>query len=415
MEANLPLAVFSIAFRGAIELRDPRTDQPLAGPHWLRGGPSQPAAFAAGAAPAIEVAFLNLRYLGDNGIITAIYASGTGGGVARRRVPLAFDDAGLSEPLRFALAAPLPAAIGEHRYRFDWFAAYADRPDLYLGSTEHLIFTTWRPAPPPLPAWAYAPVLAWSCQWAAGAASPKAICDALIGKLALSGLSYGLEGSQSVRSLLLRGGGTCGGWYRLFQSLAACQGVELLRRDLTIVTDSDLPPAGDTLWDGVVAAGAGLNQPAPAVDPYDFAEDTERFPLGPAPVGVTRITARRYAFRGQPRKLVGIADSTHAVNFLAAEDGRAYLYDPSFGVGPVPWAGDPPAPGSFMSGAALAPFKAAYLDRAFPFLIGSIHDGEVFYETIWRAAPNQSQYGLLVASGLVPAEALTIGWSVNGD
>ncbi|HEY1016536.1 MAG TPA: hypothetical protein VGE07_27745 [Herpetosiphonaceae bacterium] len=415
MDTNLPLAVFSIDFRGAIELRDPRTDQPPAGPHWLRGGPAQPVAYPAGAAPAIEVAFLNLRYLSDGVPVAAIYARGTGGGVARRRVPLSFDGAGLSEPLRFTLAAPLPAAIGEHHYRFDWFAAYAGRPDLYLGSTEHRIFTTWRPAAPPLPAWAYAPVLAWSCQWAAGADSPKAICDALIGNLALSGLSYGLEGSQSVRSLLLRGGGTCGGWYRLFQSLAACQGVEVLRRDLTVVTDRELPPAGDRLWDGVVAAGAGLNQPAPAVDPYDFAEERERFPIGPAPVAVERVIARRYAFRGQPRALVGVADSTHALNFLVAEDGTTYLYDPSFGAGPLPWPGAPPEPGSFVSGAALAAFKASYLDQAFPFLIGSIRNGEVWYETIWRAAPGQSQYGLLVASGLVPPEALTIGWSVNGD
>jgi hypothetical protein len=417
MNDDLPMVVFSLTFRDSIELVDPRTDAPIAsGPHWLRGGGSQMAAYVRGSAVAIEAVFLNINGLDANQKVASVRASGGAGGVGSLPVALDFNPAGLSAPTRFELAGALPDAIGAHSYELHWYAGLESGRELYIGSTSHTILTTWQPpiGSDPEHTWCYAPVMAWSCAWAAGRVGPKAICDALIESLPLSGLRYGIADIYGLRGLLLRGGGMCGAWYRLFQHLAWCQGVAVERRDLTVVTDQPVRRGANRLWDGVATGAGGVNQLQPAVDPVEFAEATLAFPRGPEPVPVEHVTARRYAFRGAARAVIGLASSTHAVNFVQDSDGQVYLYDPSFGAGPFPFAGPIPEDGAFMHGEELAAFKQGYFDATFPFLIGSIRNGEDDYQTLWRPSPQPAQYGLLVASSLVSPDDLTIGWSVNG-
>src|SRR5207249_3525383 len=98
------------------------------------------------------------------------------------------------------------------------------------------------------------------------------------------------------------------------------------------------------LWDGVVATEGGLNQIDPDVDPYRFVEDNLRFPIGETPINVDTVVARRYAFEGEVREVVGV-NSSHAVDFFIDYDGQVYLYDPSFGAGPYSFDGPVPAPG----------------------------------------------------------------------
>lgn len=424
-----PVVVFGIEFKDGIPLRDPARDRPVNdalplcdpvtdepinyGPHWIRDTRNEPVAYVRGSSITLEVVFLDVYADNLNTVLSTVYALGNGGGICQTELTLSFDySSGLSKPVRLKLAAALPDIIGVHEYSFAWYVTDKAGQTFYIGSTTHTLYTTWKPmlelSSEHIDNWVYEPVMRWSCRWATGQHDDKAICDALIKQLPLSGLIYGLEGSaQTVRGLLLRGGGMCGAWYRFFQQLARCQGVHVFRRDMTIVTEAQ---EADRVWNGAVATAGGINQPYPDVDPYRFFEDNLRFPIGSTPVRIDMVEARRYVYEGEPCELVGVGPSTHAVNFFIDHDGQVYLYDPSFAAGPYRFDGPVPEAGEFMEGEALAKFKTTYLDKTFPYLMGSICNGNQFYKTDWSVSP--PKYGLLVRIDLISPRDITIGWSI---
>ncbi len=419
MDVSLPpVTVFSILFCDAIPLRDPATEQAwvaAARPHWLRDRWNEPAAYLRGREQVqLDVVFLlQSAHLAE--LPVSVHARSPYGDLPRQRVAWQVNDAGLSAPVSFRLDAPLPAQIGVHEFVFEWFATFADeRRTICLGQTRHLVCTTWRAFTPDpaqeLDDWVYQPLLLWSCQWAAGQDSARGICDAFMAHLPQCGFSYGLVGSYTVRSLLLRGSGMCAAWSRFFQQLAHCQGVTLVRRCLTIVTVPQ--PRQQQWWHALVINSPGLNQHMPQVEAQTYYDVDASFPLPTAkPAPVTVVTEPRYVFAGTTREMVGVQSASHCVNFLQEEDGCLYLYDPSFGRGPYALEPLPFAPGDFVSGAALADFKVVYLDQAVDYLLGSVENGGELYQTVWLGDPPQPVDGLCVKTSLIPATAITIAWT----
>jgi len=418
-----PISIFSIDFKHTIPLRDPATDQALNdGPHWIKDTRNAPVAYVRGSPITLNATFLDIYSTEaelNGGLIGATWS---GGGIDATAVMLDFDWAsGLSQAVKFELSGLLPDTIGVNEYRLDWYVIYITLSSAgtiissvkyAIGSTTHTIYTTGQAftvvPDEGLLNWVYEPIMRWSCQWAAEQQDPKAICDAFIRKLPESGLSYGMGAlSQTVRGMLLRGGGMCGEWYQFFQQLAHCQGIYVYRRDLTVVISDQ---GHDQLWNGAVATAGGVNRTVPAVDPYTFQVDNQRFPIGAEPVHVEAITACWYVFQGEACESVGVNPSTHAINFLEYA-GWAYLYDPSFAAGPYLFARSVPRIGEFMSGKKLAHFKKSYLNERFPYLMGSIHNGSTFYKTDWDVTP--PIYGLLVDIALISPHDITIGWSDN--
>ena len=389
MDRTYMMEVYSIRFcfegSGAIPLREPATDQPVAtdaDPEWIRHRKNAPAAYLRGAQPSIEVVFFMNQGMGDTYTIGGTYwvgADGPDGGVTEQTVDLEWQasQAGMIGPVRFQLAEPLPDAIGRRAMRLSWYFKTSDDPGAQrfaLGETEHVICTTWRPLvsddEEDLPPWIYAPVVEWTSAWAAGCDDAKAICDAIVKNLWSTGLQYGVAG-WTVRYMLLAGGGMCGGWNQLFQTMAASQGVFVHKRTMTIFwRDGFLGRPAQQGWCAIVVPDGGQNQLAAEEDPAAYYDWDHRFPIEPQVGGsVPETAAIRYEFWGFP----GAAGDGHCINFL--EDGTAlYLYDPSFGHGPIelPGMALPPDSGAVLGGAAIQPLKERYLDPHIPYMLGSL-------------------------------------------
>src|SRR5262249_17833948 len=130
----------------------------------------------------------------------------------------------------------------------------------------------------------------------------------------------------------------------------------------------------------IVVKSGGLNQRTPTHPPSTFHDHDGVFPI---PVGstvpITPVTEARYRFYGLP----GYWYDGHCINFLACE-GNVYLYDACFNLGSI--VVNAPIPANNLAvpqgGAALGPFKAAYLDGAVDHMLGSIQNGGVMLNTI---------------------------------
>jgi hypothetical protein len=248
----------------------------------------------------------------------------------------------------------------------------------------------------------------WTCQWAAGQNDEKSICDAIIKNVGNSGLRYGVRLTvRDIRHMLLNQGGMCGVWYQAFQQMAHCQGVFVYRRRFMV--DWRQMANGEEHWCAIVIRAGGLNQAQPTQDRSTFHDNDNGFPI-PAgmTVPITNRTERRYRFWGLPNFVV----DGHCINFLA-HNGRLYLYDACFGVGPIEI--NAPLPANNLNvpqgGADLTPFKGAYLDHAIDYMLGSIHNGPDFLRTI----PTSQENGMTVRTADIPQvvngnDGLTFRW-----
>jgi hypothetical protein len=256
-----------------------------------------------------------------------------------------------------------------------------------------------------LPNWVYLPLMEWTCQWAAGQNDEKAICDAIIANVGSSGLRYGIFGIPTVREMLLNQGAMCGVWYQAFQQMAHCHGVFVYRRRFLI----DWRPMthGEEHWCAIVILDGGLNQAIPTADPSTFHDNHTGFPI-PAGTSVpfVTVTEQRYRFWGAPN----FHHDGHCINFLR-HNGQLYLYDACFGVGPIQINGPLPVNNLNVAqgGADLAPFKAAYLDDAIDYMLGSIRNGTVLLRSIFINPP-----GIALANGMTVRTA-DIPEVVNGN
>ncbi len=409
-----PFEVHSVHFNypggQAVKLRDPANDQVVgATPEWVRGSRNAIAAYVRATRPQLRVVFQGTTAANGNYVVGA---TGTLFQLEERTVSLVFDVVtGLSNPEDFHADVDLPGQIGIHDGVLDWYIRGTPAPAnrQAAGTSTHRIATSWRSlatAPATemaLADWVYYPLMEWTCQWAVGLNDEKAICDAIIANLAGSGLRYGVY-AHDAREMLLNGGGMCGIWYKLFQQMAQCQGVYLYSRSYRV--DWRQLPNGEEHWCAIVIRAGGLNQPAPTHPPSTFHDNDNGFPI-PAgtSVGISTRTERRYRFWGLP----GFWYDGHCINFLV-HDGRLYLYDPCFNVGPVEIHAPLPADNLAIAqgGADLAPFKAAYLDGTVDYMLGSIWNGAALLQSVFVHALN-----LPVANGMT-VRTVNIPQVVNG-
>jgi len=401
----------------AIHLRDPASNQLVgAGPEWVRGTQNELAAYVRGTRPNLRVVFRGKP--AANGKYT-IGADGTPFQVEERDVSLSFDPiTDLSGPEAFEARGNLPDVIGVHPAKLDWYVR-ENPPPVHCppaGTSTHRLATSWRAlaiAPAregTLPTWVYKPLMEWTCQWAAGQTNERAICDAIFNGLPSSGLRYGVP-AHTIRDLLLNQGGMCQAWYETFQQMAQCQGVFVYRRRFLVDWRQ---VGGEAHWCAIVVKSGGLNQTTPTHGPSTFHDHNGVFPI-PAgtTVPITPVTEQRYRFFGLP----GYWYDGHCINFLAYE-GKVYLYDACFNLGSV--VINSPIPTINLAvpqgGAALAPFRAAYLDGAVDHMLGSIRNGAVLFNTV-RVFPHGPtfQNGMTVRTANIPqrvagADGLTFRW-----
>ena len=390
--ASGPSEVHSVHFQfqggQAIKLVDPTTNQPNphqpvtigTTPEWVRGARSELAAYVQGTRPDMRVVFRGTP--ADNGTYI-VGADGTPFQVEERSVTLAFDPATrLSAPEVFRARNSLPDQIGVHMAKLDWYVRLQPAPShgTPLGTSMHTVATSWRAFVPPaagedgLPDWVYAPLMRWTCEWATGQDGELAICDAIIKNLPKSGLRYGVWGVRDVREMLLQQnkGAMCGVWYQAFQQMVHCQGIFVYRRHFEV--DLRPMPGGEEHWCAIVICNGGLNQPVPTHGPADFNDNHSGFPI-PAGTTVPLVTVNepRYRFWCIPQYHY----DGHCINFLVY-GGSMYLFDACFGLGPI--RVNAPLPPNNLNvaqgGADLSPLRAAYLDSAIDYMLGTIRNGQ---------------------------------------
>lgn len=376
-----PFEVHSIQFcfdsSNAIKLKDHVTNDFIyLDPEWIKNTRNEPAAYVRGTKAKIKVVFKQTAaYTNEN---YAIWAIGNHGGLKKQYITPTFNTTGLSKPIFFDLMWPLPYEIGKHTVTFEWFARKTAKPStsIPIDSTKHTICTTWKEMVPnpgeSLQNWVYKQPMLWTSEWAAGQDNEKAICDAIIKNLHLSGLKYGI-GGWTVLEILKNGGGMCGGWYETFQHFTHCQGVFVHRR--AYIVDQRALPNNEIKWNSIVIKAGGLNQSKPTWPPTQFNDVDSGYPITPS-TNYKTVTEKRYIFPS-----ACIDHDGHCINFLVY-NGELYLYDPSFGTGPFkiePFTGAdaplPPKDYSIIGGMELASFKKEYLDKAVDYMRGSLKDG----------------------------------------
>lgn len=384
-----PFEVFSIRFNydesEAIDLKDHVTDDYIhKDPEWIKGTRNEPVAYVCGTKAHIKVIFRKVATSVSG--TYAISAIGNLGGVRRKEVTPTFHATGLSDPIDFELMWPLPRSIGKHGISLQWYARKtpAASVPIPIGSAVHTICTTWKKMDPAkdttLNNWVYKQPMLWTSDWAAGKNNEKEICDTIIHRLAESGLKYGVKGWE-VREMLTGykdpytgqygpPGGMCGGWYKMFQHLAHCQGVFVHRR--CYMVDRRSLANNEVKWCAIVIKSGGLNQPQPTFSASQYNDVNVQYPIT-STTPINTVTEKRYCFRWPT--------NGHCINFLVYR-GRLYLYDPSFGTGPfeiAPFTGSeaplPPKDGTVVGGTQLASFKKKYLDTAVDYMMGALRDG----------------------------------------
>lgn len=404
-----PIRVWSIHFQfpgadSAIPLKDADTGTFVGEtPEWTAfpegggAGRNVPAAYPGGVTPVIRVVFqlagaaalaVGRRATDHASRTFTVRADEVDGGIGvpAQRHEIGFDAQGFSAPLEFRLGAPLPLGIGRQRLTWHWIVeGELEGPATpTIGLTDHDLYTVWRPPLEPSrwepvddgdpTVWAWRRIVEWTCDWAAGADGEKAVCDALIAQAHKSGLKYGIS-AHLPKAMFAKGGGMCSGYYRLFQAMAGCHGIEVLRRSFLVNW-----PKGteETRWCALVVTHPGMNRDRPAFDLTLF-HDVDRLPSGADPVQPTRRIERRYRFWGDP---VQKTHDGHCINYLVCAEGT-FLYDSCFldhaiqvDVVPEPNL-ESPTPLD-----ALGNFKEAYLDKGVAFMLGSIRNGDRVFRTV---------------------------------
>jgi hypothetical protein len=252
----------------------------------------------------------------------------------------------------------------------------------------------------------------WTCEWAAGQDDEKDICDAIIAGSRASHLRYGEPlRVRGVRNFLLNRGGMCGEWYEVFQQMAHCQGVFVHRRAFLVDWRED-NVTGEARWCAIVICRGGMNQPHPTPAESDFHDSDEQYPAGNH-VPVVPRRARRYRFLGAP----GYWWDGHCINFLEYQ-GHLFLYDASFGLGPIEIQSPLPVPDLInpVGGAAIASFKERYLDNAIDYMLGSIDNGNQFYRCSIARPGVLGGNGMTVKTSISPEtvtgeDCLTFFWT----
>jgi hypothetical protein len=407
-----PFEVYSIQFNydrsEAISLKDHITDDYIhSSPEWIKATRNEPAAYVRHTLPHIKVVFRKIASSMSG--TYAVGAIGNLGGIRRKDITPTFNAAGFTGSIDFELMWPLPNSIGKHNVTISWYARKTAGPNvpILVGSATHTICTTWQKMDPTkdttLQDWVYKNPMLWTSEWAAGKDNEKTICDAIIQNLHQSNLKYGV-GAWTVRDILQNNGGMCGGWYKMFQHLAHCQGVFVHRR--CFLNNPRYLTNGEEKWFAIVIRSGGLNQPHPPVVDRQFKDINSNYPISSS-TQISYVTEKRYVFSGN--------GDGHCINFLEYS-GKLYLYDASFEAGPfeiAPFTGpDAPLPPKnyvIVGGNDLASFKSNYLDGGVDYMLGTLFDGS----GTLHSCPN----GLTVKTSIIPDmtgtfQEITFTWGI---
>lgn len=410
-----PFEVYSILFNydgsNAIDLKDHVTNGDIhSNPEWIKATRDEPAAYVRHTLPHVKVVFKKIASSVSG--TYAVGAIGSLGGIRREDITPTFNASGFTIPIDFELMWPLPNSVGKHNVTIDWYARKTAVPDIPIpvGSATHTICTTWQIMDPTKDAvtlrdWVYKNPMLWTSEWAAGKDNEKAICDAIIQNLHKSNLKYGVPWVFSVRGILQNNGGMCGGWYKMFQHLAHCQGVFVHRRYFEV--DRRLLSNGEAKWCSIVIRSGGLNQPYPPLQPRQFKDINSNYPINSS-TQISYVNQKRYVFSGP--------GDGHCINFLKYS-GKLHLYDACFQAGPfeiAPFTGPdaplPPRIDTILGGNDLASFKSKYLDGGIDYMMGTLYDGS----GTLHSYPD----GLTVKTSIIPDvtgtfNEITFEWSIQ--
>jgi hypothetical protein len=420
-----PIELYSVHFQfpgsQALPLVDPVTNEVLgARPEWIKNARNEPVAYERGSTPEVRVGLMT-RFLFVPDRFT-LYAetlpldSHTPSFSPDRLGPWTIESkrAQFSEVSKtLAFNWPLPDRIGVHTLKLRWFAAWKSEEgedvEVVIGDTQHTVCTTGKRPASSSQARYYAPLMLWTSDWCAGVTGDKEICDAILKNLPATNLRYGVPG-WDVRYMLMTGGGMCGGWYQLFQQMAACQGVRVETRSFRPVMPPPLAPDGKggpgplTLfaWGAFSCCVPGVNQ----LEPSWIIRYRGLFPQAQDYPPDLEMSLDKYPTQLENRYCYPIDGMDgHSINFLVKDDGKTvYLYDACFRREAVELAMPLPAVKSQMQMGRDAPFRSQYLDGQFIwFLAGGLMGGQYSEVNL-----DERLYGLSVKTHLVPE--LAIEW-----
>ena len=384
-------------------------------PEWVEGSRNKDAAYVKGAPVTVQVVFILSggapdslgRRQGEPNVLEGIIGAtcdwdDSYGLVPTSGDPIKFNPNGKSDPVEFTLkGGHLHDEVGSWHINWLWHCQQGSKT-VNLGITDHVIHTTWRPLLSAEPwvdskaasmwspadgehivRWTYLSIVRWTCGWihdTDGAAdNEQTMCDAMIKNLPKSGLSYYVM-KWAVKDMLNNGGGMCGGWYKMFQAMAAAHGISLERRMFLVDrVDHSSEEAPDVKWDAIVVRKGGVGLPYPVEVPSTFHD--ARYNGGS--VGSAEVyTESRYRFWG----IANGHHDGHCVNFLKdATTGKYTLYDPSFGTEGIELdLTELPEPKlETVDSWDVGNFKEAYLDDNIEYLMGSLFAGGEPYKAFW--------------------------------
>jgi len=352
---------------GATNLWDHITNSSVPAPEWDKTiNRNEPAAYKRGSTITIKAQFHKISATIPN---TVVVWAEPGYGISLSPQTITFDATGYSGYVDLTASTPLLNYVNKNDYLWQWYYAVPPYPGSVknpINVTTHTICTTFNiPIVDP----AYKEPMLWTSEWARYQSNEKGICDAIIHKLYLSGLKYGIAG-WSVEQILDNGGGMCGGWYKMFFHMAGCQGVFVYQKFYSLQTDAAASP--EIKWNAIVIKDGGLNQPQPTPGVSTF-HDVDLVYPNPQPSDVVDRSEKRYKFT---------SPDGHCINFLDYQ-GALYLYDPSFGKGPYTNTFTT-VPSGDTKGTELTNFRANYHDAAINYMLGYIKlsDGSYKYLTI---------------------------------
>ena len=222
----------------------------------------------------------------------------------------------------------------------------------------------------------YAPLVEWSCTWAAGRTGLKGVADDCYLMLEDCGLKYGILAWYTA-TMFDNGGGMCGGWYQFFDHLVAVQGFATEMYFYGLSPNAGTAP--EQKWASIVILAPGINQTEPVfvnLNDYRCVET-----VYPEPCYISDFDATDDVDFYQNKRWYKFSSPTsmdgHCINFVVS-GGVVYLYDASFRntAGPTPIAGTfttLPAHNTYTQGSSLTAFKNLYYNSAIDY-----HRGDVY-------------------------------------
>ncbi|RJP26634.1 MAG: hypothetical protein C4520_00445 [Candidatus Abyssobacteria bacterium SURF_5] len=341
-----------------ITVKDPCTGEILA----------ESAAYARGSYVTVKVIF-RLRW----GTVSAavVAAKGSLGGLGPE---LAFFYGGYSQVVTMKTLEPLANTIGVEDVLWTWGYKTYLNPWQKIGSSTHKIY---RLNKPPVEPNLYFPLVVWTTDWCDALPEPindKAIADAIFQGFVSTGvIKYcGDNPGYTTDDVLCYGEGMCGGMKEVFYDACATQGV-YVERSCWELWPSDMFIEFKWYHTIFFDPGLGRDEPTGSYPTVSFLEMKEVDSAYPCPRwfgegsgfdDVREETRKAYRF--------GLYDG-HCVNFLDYE-GTLYLYDLSFGIGPIPDTFSTlPMSYEDLSGLELYDFRERYYNDAVDYMEGLIY------------------------------------------